>query len=225
MYTKRDLVRMRGPFVQAVLFAKKRSDWLHIIPTFYVAGDDPAAETLFQTMSLPIARTDDERRWRFPPETALDADLAQGLVGQLERESPLSFAKPLEDDAIVAALDLFARRVPHWAPALSMAFFNMCRGAVCAGADLAQARKLFVKYSRYGLGQAPLDYEQVLMARFDTLQRRLQEPECILLCRAEAEGHASRLGLPAVGWPPEWPTAAPPPAAGKAGWLDKLLRR
>lgn len=27
IYTKSDLVRMRGPFVQAVLFAKKRSDW------------------------------------------------------------------------------------------------------------------------------------------------------------------------------------------------------
>lgn len=226
IYAKRDLVRMRGPFVQAVLFAKKRSDWLLVIPTFYVAGANPADPVLFQTMSLPISGMDENRRWRFPPETLLDAKLAQDLVAQLERESPLSFVKPLEDDAIGATLDLIVRKGPHWASYLSRAFFNMCRGAVdAAGADLAQARKLFIKRSRYRLGQTPFDFEQVLMARFDTLQRRLQEPECVLLCRAEAEEHASRLQLPAVEWPPEWPTVAPPPAPRKVGWLDKLLRR
>ena len=32
----RDLVRMYGPFVQAILLSTKRSGWLHVIPTFYV---------------------------------------------------------------------------------------------------------------------------------------------------------------------------------------------
>lgn len=225
-YSKRDLVRMRGPFVQAVLFAKKRSDWLLIIPTFYVAGANPADPILFQNMSLPISGMDENRRWSFPPETALNAELAQRLVAQLERESPLSFAKPLEDDTIGTTLDLLVRRRSYWVSGLSRAFFNMCRGADSTVLDdLALARKLFIKYSRYGLGQAPLDYEQVLMARFDTLQRRLQKPDCILLCRAEAEEHAGRLQLPTVSWPSEWPTVAPPPEPRKAGWLDKLLRK
>lgn len=223
VYAKRDLVRMRGPFVQAVLFAKKRSDWLHIIPTFYVAGANPAELVLFQNMSLPISGVDENRRWRFPPETPLNAELAQRLVAQLERDSPLSFVKPLEDNAIETTLDLFVRKSTYWVSALYKAFFSMCRGADAAGADLALARKLFIKHSRYGRGKAPLDFEQVLMARFDTLQRRLLEPDCILLCRAEAEEHASRLGLPAVEWPPEWPTVALPPAPEKVAWFRKLL--
>jgi hypothetical protein len=80
VYKKRHLARMRGPFVQAALFAKDCSNGLEIIPTFYMAGANPFDPVLFQTMSLPITGMASASQWRFPPETPLDAELTHRLM-------------------------------------------------------------------------------------------------------------------------------------------------
>lgn len=223
IHAKRDLVRCRGPFLQALLFARKRSDWLHVIPTFFVVGADPAAPVIFQTMSLPIRGTDDAGKWRLPPASLLDEAQAAHLVSQLERDSPLAFSGALEDKAIGEALKTFVRQVAHPAPSLSLAFFNMCRGAPSARSDLAVARRKFLKMSRYGSGKPPLDYEQALLARLDGLAARLDTPDCIAICRDEVMEHACSLKIPVPEWPADWPASAGYMAQESwGGWWSKI---
>lgn len=78
-------------------------------------------------------------------------------------------------------------------------------GYSMAARQLTEARNQLVRYSRYGSGKAPLDFEVALMARIDTLSSRLGKPDCVELCRNDAEEHARALGLPAVAWPEQWP--------------------
>lgn len=226
IHTNRDLVRSRGPFLEAVLFARKRSDWLHVIPTFFVVGADPSAPVLFQTMSLPIHGIDETGKWRFPPDSLLNDELARHIVSQLERESPLTFTGPLQDEAIDTALRIFVREVAHPAPSLSLAFFNLCRGASSARSDLANARRLFLKLSRYGSGKPPLDYEQALLARLDELEARLDSSDSIAICRKEVSEHARKMALPVPDWPADWPTISSHSSQlGRTGWLNKFLGR
>ena len=215
---------MRGPFLQGVLFAKKRSGWLHVIPTFYVVGANPVDSVIFQTMSLPIVGIDAAKRWRFPADTVLDSHMACDIISQMEEVSPLSFVDVLHDQAIDASLEISATKVAHWAPFLSLAFFQICSGDSSARNTLERARQKFLKYSRYGRGAPPLDFEQALLARIDQLEARSDVSDCIAICRAEAEEHAARLSLPPIDWPPEWPLIFPAgTAARKEGWLRRLL--
>ncbi|MGD2117911.1 MAG: hypothetical protein PVG66_06115 [Chromatiales bacterium] len=201
IHAKRDLVRLRGPFVQSVLLANKRSGWLHVIPTFYVIGADPAHEAMFQTMSLPISGVDDTGRWRMSPETPLNEALASHIMTQLEEESPLSYIAPLNDSNIHKTLNLFYKKVPNWMPGLSLAFWEILAGKTMAARSLAKAKRKFIRYSRYGTNKFPRDFEQELMKRFDVLESRLGTPEGLHACRQEAEAHAERLGLGKIGWP------------------------
>lgn len=224
IYKRQDLVRMRGPFLQGVLFAKKRSGWLHVIPTFYVAGANLADPVIFQTMSVPVHGIDEARRWKWHADTLLDDHLASHIVSQLEEYSPLSFVEALDDLAVGASLTHFAKELSHWAPFLSLAFFCICSGNPSARDNLDHARRIFLKLSRYGSGTPPLEFEQALLARFDELEARLDDPDCISICRTEAEEHAARLFLPPIEWPTEWPLIAPVwPKAKIRGWLSKLL--
>lgn len=209
VYANRDLVRMRGPFAQLLIFTTTKPRWLRVIPTFYVVGADAADDDRpHQTVSLEVL---DPQRWQFPPQTALDADFAKRLCGQIEKDSGISFVAPLDDDQkICAGLQPFINRKTHWAAPLFRAFFNICRGAQSARTDLAQARQIFLARSRYGSGKPLLDYEQALLSRFDALEARLDMSDCIAICRAEADEHAKRMSLPTISWPPEWPTAGLP---------------
>ncbi|MGW8393675.1 hypothetical protein [Pseudoduganella sp. HUAS MS19] len=225
-HTNRDMVRCRGPFLETVFFAKKRSGWLHVIPTFFVVGADPAASVIFQTMSLPLNGIDETGKWRFRPETLLDEALATHIVAQIERDSPLTFIGPLKDDAIDSALRTFVRQIVHPVPSLSLAFFNMCRGAPSARSELAATRKRFLKMSRYGSGKPPLDSEQAMLARLDELAARLDSPDCIAICRDEVIEHARNLNISVPEWPTDWPASAvyAPQESGGA-WWTKLFRQ
>lgn len=213
---------MRGPFLQGVLFAKKRSGWLHVIPTFYVVGANPADPVIFQTISLPVHGVDEAMKWKWHADTLLDDNLASRIVSQLEECSPISFVGALDDVTVAVSLTIFSEKVTHWAPLLSLAFFCICSGNSSARDNLDRARRIFLKLSRYGSGTPPLDFEQALLARFDELEARLENPDCISICRAEAVEHAARLSLPVIEWPTEWPRVVPVWPRAKRGWLSKV---
>lgn len=223
VHARRDLVRLRGPFVQALLFAQKRSGWMQVIPTFYVLGAIPSDEVLFQTMSVPVSGLDPHRRWMVSGDQPLDARLAQRFITQLTQSSPVSFVEPLVDDMIVAAIDLYARQSRQYHASISKAFMGMCMGSRSSAADLAAAHARFVRFSRYGRGGEPYDFEQALLARLEVLKHRLSDPAGVLACRAEAEEHAARLGLPELQWPQEWPTVSRSPTTVKRGWLSTWM--
>lgn len=222
IYATRDLVRRRGPFVQAVLFSRKKSGWLHVIPTFYVVGACPSDEVMFQTMSLPISGVDEKRLWRWPPDVVLDESLAQKIVRLVSQESPLSFEHCLNDTDIEHVLSLFCKKVQHSSPWLSRAYFNMCRGLLSAGEDLRLAQDKFIKCSRFGRGASPLDFETALLNRFSSLEARVSDAECIELCKVEVLAHVEKLRLPPSQWPSDWPAELIREPARKKTWLDKL---
>lgn len=99
-YCKRDIVRMQGLFVQALLFSIKKSGWMHVIPTFYVVGADPVHEILYQSMMIPPDGIDNAAQWKVHFDAELNGCLAEWLVNQLEIDSPLSFLKDLSDNAV-----------------------------------------------------------------------------------------------------------------------------
>lgn len=221
-YKKGDLVRMRGNLVEGLLIGVSRGGWIHIYPTFYVIGADPAYEGIHQTVSLEAKNP---HGWKFPPETPLDEALAKEILDRLARDSPISFVDPLDDEAIDKGLRWFGRDKLHWSADLFAAFFNMARGASTTRADLARAFEIFRRRSRLSTGKPLRDWEEVLRNRFIELQSRLDRDDCISLCRADAEAHAKVLGLPPIAWPPEWPEQVPPwPNEEPAGWANKLAR-
>lgn len=203
--TKREVARMRGHFVQTVSLGVSRSEWMTVYPTFYVVGADPSDEVMFQTMSLPMSGIDSSRRWSVQPETLLDEILADRLVRQIEEETPLSFLLPLTDASIHKTLQKFCKGAQHWAPSLSLTYWEILTGNKTAADTLAISKKQFIKHSRFGSGKQPLDFEHTLMARYELLQARIGSPDCIGQCRAEAEVHAAKLKLPKIHWPQEWP--------------------
>lgn len=205
IFQKRDLIRMHGPFVQSILMGIGRNGSLSVIPTYYQVGADPSDEVMFQTMSLPISGIDRNRRWLVFDGTPLDEPLAERLVKQLKKESPLSYFEPLDDKNIYKCLKKFTRKTRHWAPGLSLAFWEILVGAKSAPKTLEKAKKLFVRYSRYSISKEPLEYEQKLMARYDLLRERLDSVDGVSQCREDAEIHAEKLKLPKIEWPAEWP--------------------
>lgn len=223
MYAERDLIRMRGPFVQALLFGNSRTQTLDVVPAFYVVGAYPADSALFQTMSIPLVDATGDLRWLSAADAPVEEELAQRLLAQVEQDSPLSFIAPLQDESISMALEHLVTTSSHWLPALSKAFFAMCMGSSTAAADLARARDTFIRLSNVGRGGTPRPFERDLMARFDDLNLRLQGIDCIAQCRKEAEEHAARLGLPAIACPPEWPTRVDVGDTIKNRWLAALL--
>lgn len=203
--SNRDLVRMRGPFVQSVLLGIKRSGSLSVIPTFYVIGADPSDEVMFQTMSLPMSGIDRDRRWLVFDGVPLDEGLADRLVEQLKKDSPLSYIEPLSDVKIHRSLKKFVSRKKHWAPSLSLAYWEILTGAKSAAKTLQKSKRIFVQYSRYSTSEEPLECERKLMDRYDLLHKRLDSVEGISQCRVDADAHAAKLKLPNIDWPLDWP--------------------
>lgn len=218
MYGKRDLVRMRGNFAQLVLIAQGRGHYLSVLPTLYVVGADLVDETIHQTVSLKVRSPHD---WCFSPE-ALDLAFATQIVQQLERSPVTTFVCEFGDKEIDKALRWFGKTRTHWAADLFLAFFNMTRGAPTARKDLARAFQLFIKHSRYATDKPPFDFEEARYARFKELESRLDRPDCIALCRSDAEEHAQLLKLPPIVWPPEWPESVPPWPKEPEGLIAKL---
>ncbi len=234
-YKRRDIYRIRGPLMQGVGVSVSRGGWIHVSPGLFVLGPEIYRKDL-QSSKLKDATistdnlihttvgldTKTPRRWMFEPETPLDEKFAAEILHRLKQDSPISFTAPLEDEAIDKALRWFGRDGLHWAAALFLAYFNMTRGAPTARKDLARAFELFIKHSRYSTNKPPFDFEEALFARFKELESRLDRPDCIALCRADAEEHARLLKLPSIVWPPEWPEAVPPWPKEPDGLVAKL---
>lgn len=224
-YKRRDILRMRGHVVQWMFVGTSRGGWVNVSPALSVLGSkiyekdmesnrckDGSIDTnsLISTVAaLESTSPSALRKWSFPPETTLDETLAAEILALLKQDSPISFTGVLEDEAIDKALRWFGKG-GYWLAHLFLAYFNMTRGAPTARKDLAQAFRLFIKHSRYSTDKPPFDFEEALHARFLELQSRLDRPDCIARCRADAEEHACLLKLPPIVWPPEWPESVPP---------------
>lgn len=242
-YKRRDILRMRGHIVQWVFVGVSRSGWIEISPALSVLGPkiyekdmesnrcrDGSIDlnSLLSTVSaLKSTSAGSLRRWSFPPETPLDETFATEILTRLKHDSPISFTDPLEDEAIDKALRWFGKD-GYWLAHLFLTYFNMTRGAPTARKDLARAFELFIKHSRYSTNKPPFDFEEALFARFQELESRLDRPDCIALCRADAEEHARLLKLSPIVWPPAWPESAPPwpkEPASVAAKLGQLFTR
>jgi hypothetical protein len=224
-YKRRDILRTRGNLVQWIFLGVSRGGWIDISPALSVLGPyihrkesehcknkDGSfnSDGMIVSVSLDGISASAARRWSFPPETSLNGAFATEILSRLKQDSPISFTDPLEDGAIDKALRWFGKSGLHWTPALFLAYFNMTRGAPTARKDLSRAFELFIKHSRYSTNKPPFDFEIALHDRFKELESRLDRPDCIALCRADAEEHARLLKLPAIVWPPEWPESVPP---------------
>ncbi len=235
-YKRRDILRVRGLVVQMVSVGVGRGEWVRVHPTFSVLGPDIYIkdldkhkckdgsldrDALLSQVGLEGISASAARRWLFAPETPLDEAFAAEILTRLKHDSPISFTAPLEDEAIDKALRWFGKD-GYWLAHLFLAYFNMTRGAPTARKDLARAFELFIKHSRYSTNKPPFDFEIALHARFHELESRLDHPDCIALCRADAEEHARLLKLPPIVWPPEWPEAVPPWPKEPDGLIAKL---
>lgn len=222
-YKRRDILRMHGHLVQWLFVGVSRSGWIHVSPTLYVLGAEVYIRDL-ERHKLKDGSLDTDalfnsavglgvkfpRRWDFEPDIPLDEKFAAEIVARLNQDSPISFVQPLEDEEIDKALRWFGKDGLNWAADLLLAFFNMTRGAPSARKDLARAFQLFIKRSRYSTDKPPFDFEEALFTRFQEFESRLDRPDCVALCRADAETHAKLLKLPPIVWPPEWPKSVPP---------------
>ncbi|MCG3188110.1 MAG: hypothetical protein IOMNBAOH_02834 [Rhodocyclaceae bacterium] len=224
-YKRRDVLRTRGNLVQWMFVGVSRGGWVRVSPVLSVFGPyihlkdsehcknkDGSfnSDGLIVSVGLSGMSASAARRWSFPPDTPLDEMFASEILRWLKEDAPISFTEPLKDEAIDKALRWFGKDGMHWTAHLFLAYFNMTRGAPTARKDLARAFELFIKHSRYSTDKPPFDFEIALHARFQDLESRLDRPDCIALCRADAEEHARLLKLPAIVWPPEWPEAVPP---------------
>lgn len=224
-YKRRDILRTRGNLVQWMFVGISRGGWLEISPALSVIGPHIHlkdsehcknkdgtfnSDGLIVSVGLSGMSASDIRRWSFPPETPLDTTFATEILARLKQDSPIPFTEPLKDDSIDNALRWFGKNGLHWTSNLFLAYFNMTRGAPSARKDLARAFELFRRNSRMVTGKPLRDWEEALLARFQELESRLDRPDCIALCRADAEEHARLLKLPPIVWPPEWPESVPP---------------
>ncbi|MEW6416489.1 MAG: hypothetical protein AB1482_14685 [Pseudomonadota bacterium] len=234
-YKRRDIHRMRGSFIQGVGVSVSRGGWIHLTPSLFVLGAEIyekdlqssklkdgsiSADNLIHT--TVCLETKAPRRWMFEPETPLDEKFAAEILTRLKKDSPISFTAPLEDEAIDKALRWFGKDGLHWAADLFLAYFNMTRGAPTARRDLGRAFDIFRRKSRMATDKPLRDWEEALLARFQELESRLDRPDCIALCRADAEEHARLLKLPPIVWPPEWPESVPPWPKEADGLIAKL---
>lgn len=213
LYGRRGLYRVRGPVVQSLVLSASRGTVLVVSPGLFVCGYDPNFPVLSGSMSLYAL---DSHKWSFVrPE--LSAEFAEQLVGLLrEDRSPLSFFAEISDHAIEAMIKFFISHDKIWFDLWALAFFNMVRGSSSARDDLDRA---LVRFRAKGMAHPPRDLDKAFLERLSDLEARLDRPDCIALCRAEAEQHAVRLNLPTIDWPPEWPLTTPPwPRQPKGLW-------
>jgi hypothetical protein len=208
---------MRGPFVQNFEISRSRGPVLYVTPQFFVAGADPAFPVMHDSLGL---WSRDPHRWSFV-EPRLTPDFALILMDMLRSDSPVSFFDELTDASIDEAVRWFISRTNHWSAHQFKAFIAILKGQTTARAELTRAIAVFKKQA---LSDPPRDHEAALLQRYAELEARLDRPDCIALCRADAEEHARRLKLPPVEWPPEWPTAVPPWPKSRKGLLDRLRR-
>lgn len=222
-YKRRDIFRMRGPLMQGIGVAVGRGGWIRLSPGLFVLGAEIYTKDLQSSKLKDGSISTDNlihttvgleaklpRRWMFEPDTPLDEKFAAEILSRLKQDSPISFTDPLEDEAIDKALRWFGKDGLHWVADLFLAYFNMTRGEPTARKDLARAFELFRRNSRMTTDKPLRDWEGALLARFKELEFRLDRPDCIALCRADAEEHARLLKLPPIVWPPEWPESVPP---------------
>lgn len=237
-YKQRDILRMRGPLVQWVFVGVSRGGWIGVSPSLSVLGPhiylrdleryknkdgSLNSDALIVAVSLDGKSPEATRRWNFPPETSLDEMFTAEIVARLNQDSPISFIQPLGDETIDKALRWFGKADLHWTDYLFLAFFNMTRGAPSARKDLVRAFELFRRNSRMVTDKPLRDWEEALLARFQELESRLDRPDCIALCRADAEEHARLLKLLPIVWPPEWLESVPPwPKETSIGLAAKL---
>ena len=239
-YKRRDILRMHGHVVQWLFVDVSRGGWIGVSPALMVLGpylhlkdSEHCKNTdgtfnsdgLIVSVGLSGVSASAARRWSFPPEIRLNEKFAAEIVARLNKDSPISFVQPLEDEEIEKALRWFGKDGLNWVADLFLAFFNMTRGVPTARKDLARACELFIKRSRYSTDKPPFDFEEALFARFKELESRLDRPDCIALCRADAEEHAKLLKLPSIVWPADWPESVPPwPKEQPIGLTRKLGR-
>ena len=187
----RDSVRLHGAFVQLMALSGGRyGHTLHVLPTFYVVGARPWDEVITQSISVDSIQP---RDWRIQ-DASLDHSLAALLNQRIEKASPIPYSQPLTNAAIVKALEFFEKRGTSEVASMGLAFFLMSLGRVDVASRLKLARKTFMKDNN------PIkhDWQHNVVKRLDVLEARVSQPDCVELCRREAEEHAQRLGLPAL---------------------------
>lgn len=222
-YKRRDIYRIRGPLIQGVGVSVSRGGWIHLTPSLFVLGAEVHEKDLRSSRlkdgsissdnlihTTVCLETKAPRRWMFEPETPLDETFAAEILARLKQDSPISFTDTLQDDGIDKALRWFGKDSLHWAGDIFLAYFNMTRGAPTARRDLGRAFEIFRRKSRIATDKPLRDWEVALLARFQELESRLDRPDCIALCRADAEEHSRLLKLSPIVWPPEWPESVPP---------------
>ncbi len=203
-YGRRALVRMRGSVVQYLVLSASRTRVLVVSPGLFVCGADPNFPVLGGALSHRFVR---KNNWNFV-DPKLDEGLTNRIVTMLQADcGPLSFFSGMTDDLIGKEIKYFIHRGNFWSYHLHMAFFNITRGDRAAGDDLTRAVGAF---KALPLPDPPRDHDRALLRRFATLEARLDQPDCVALCRADAEEHARRLRLPPIRWPSEWPTVTLP---------------
>lgn len=212
---KREAVRMRGPFVQSIALARARGSGLYVIPYYFMVGADPTSEVMHENLGLAILNW---RNWSFL-EAKLDSEFAALLLTRLRADAPASFFDDLTDTSIDAAMQWFIRKGNDPSAHQFKTFMAILLGRETARTDLERAIAVF---KRKALSDPPRDHEAALLQRYADLEARLGHPDCIALCRADAEAHAQRLKLPPIAWPHEWPTSVPPWPKRRKALLDRF---
>ncbi len=199
-YVKKDLARMRGPFVQLLALSSSKSGrFLKVHPTLYVVGADPSFEVISQNVSLEVWAP---RKWSFDSPTLGEA-FADRLLQQIEAETPISFVQPLDDSAIEAALRRFAAAKGHWNAQFFLAFLSILQRWPNAHEELVAAQKVFDKLVQPGAAGLP-PWGKAQLRRFEALRRRIDSANGVEECKKECESHALSLKLPPIAWPTEW---------------------
>jgi hypothetical protein len=212
-FSQDEFIRMRGPFVQAFICEESLEDnSIAIIPTLYTVGAILADDRMYGTYCL---NTKHVHIWKPSLEIEInDTAFAQALVETTKKNALLSFLLPIEDKAVDRALRKVQQNNRAWASLQFKAFFNMTRGALSARKDIKNAIKSFhwasINPGVVGGFPPSQDWRTVVQARLEELERRLDQQNCISLCRADAEAHAKKLKLPSIEWPSDRPTEVPP---------------
>ena len=219
-YKKRFYARMLGSVVQGLIIGVGKGGYIRVSPVIYVVGANVGEDELMPTLCPELT---DRQTWHFPERTPLDDSFAQEIQRRLEISPVVNVFSTLTSDVIDRDIRWFTNKSTDWSANLSLTFFNMTRGASTARADFERAKSLFYKYSRISSVKPLRDWEETLLQRFVEFETRLDDPNCIALCRADAETHARSLKLPRIVWPPDWPESVPPwPRESSKSWGDRV---
>lgn len=198
----RTVLRRRANFVQFITLGTSRGGYISVSPVIYLVGADDKEIIMTCSGSIGIKKPNN---WKFHPDTLLDHNFAQAIIERIEKESPISFLKPLEDAAMVNALKSFDQT--DFAILSYIAFLYLSMGDASAKPYLSKLEKYYAKVcdstkpSIHGIRE----WEYARQVRTKNLISRMSQPDCVALCRQEAEMHAELLGLPKITWPEEWP--------------------